>query len=153
MALFRLKEGCASHVEKDVTYEPGEIIESDSDLVALFGPEKFESCSGIPTQPDEDKTLERKKSVEEAAEAGVEDVAPPDDDDDDEDDEVVSLFEIESKLGENVTADFAKAEAADILVLKRGSHYYVADTDMPDRKLVSRALTKTKLNKWLKDNT
>lgn len=55
---FKLKEKTGSHIEDGKKYKPGEVVESDRDLVAAF-PEKFERVgrSGERELADDDTAL------------------------------------------------------------------------------------------------
>lgn len=169
MGRFRVKE--SKHSEGDRTYAKGEVVETERDLVALFGNTKFEELGD--EEPPEVKAKrkrmeERRKKEEEAA---AEDDATPSGATDDpirvegkqrpreagtgrvlDKDNVhdnVDPEEAVSKLGDDVSDEYPKAKEADLLVLQRGKNFYVADKDDPDRALNEEPLSKGKLGTYL----
>ena len=139
MGFYRLKPKVGGHIEGETSYVSGDIVESDRDLAAKH-PTKFEKVHDIPSNPKLDKPLqaaERAVSPEVVKEAA---------------EEAVDTTKIKSILGKNVTEHFPVALAAELLVLKRGVKFRVADPDMPDRSLTAKGMTKDELTAWLAAN-
>lgn len=112
-----------AHEVDGKTYKPGDLIETEHDLEKAF-PHKFRRTERPP--------------------AAINQTAVIDDDNSDGEDGVV-----ESSLGENVTEDWPEAAVAGLLVLKKGSRFYVVDAEEPDESLTEKSLTKKQLEMYL----
>ncbi len=91
-AKYRVKD--SSHREDGVTYMKGEIVETECDLVLMFGPDKFEYISGTPTKTGKHKPfnprdlLKAKATVKKDSDRSEIQTSTAQHDDGDEDDEV-----------------------------------------------------------------
>jgi hypothetical protein len=137
-------------------YKEGDIIESPHDLVTMF-PNKFEELSAEASREFKAAQKQREKSEKEAAEENPETSMSreekigrnidPDDTDKIKDNKPMGTLDAqESKLGENVTAEFDKAVEANVLVLKKGKNYFLARPDDPDRPINEESLKKSGVN-------
>lgn len=105
--------------ENGKLYRKGDTVESATDLIAMFGPEKF-AIDGVfvaATVPDDEEEEEAPSENEleaepEEGESTSVDEATPDD-----------------QVGTDVTDDFADAEDAEVTVRKHKRKYYIYDAD------------------------
>lgn len=114
------------HVEAEVTYHQGEIIETDNNLVLMFGASKFERVD--EAAPVSKLAKVSKEEVEATAEEGAKELEP-------------SLADC--------TADFEKAPEAGVKVLKVRKGYNVVDPDEPDKTLNDKPLSKVKTAEYI----
>lgn len=120
-AKYRVKE--SSHREEGVTYMKGETVETEKDLVLLFGVDKFEYISGTPTltgkhKPFNPKDILRANAKAQAAPGGqvhggkqqtstgkngepVSTILQPEDDDDETDFNAMTLHELQKYAKDN----------------------------------------------------
>lgn len=154
---WELRPDAGPHVHKDaegnrVIYEPGEVVEDERDLDAMF-PSKFVEVGKTKGPIKKHSKLKAANAFldEEKDEDEVEVPDVSDDEDSDSDEE-----EAEHKpLGKDVTAKFPLAAKSDLKVFKTGKgkdvEYIVADADEPDTA-ISDGLKKLKaVEKFLKD--
>lgn len=166
---FKLKQGVGNHTETDpktgrpVTYKSGDgqIIESDSDLVARF-PEKFErvvvggeAVVQDPSTPEEEKT-----PVQEAAEEGAKDVMPPEEpeveepeaEEPDEDEADEPEGKPVPKGAKDVTDKFPRAEEEELKVFyKKGKGFFVTEEEETSIALNEKRLKKAQVEEFIDD--
>lgn len=162
MRSFRLKDKVGGHNEGGKDYKAGEVVVSKRDLAKLF-PLKFDEVLPIPSNPEADRPLSELpakaaplgsvgKKVEgglAGSEKGVatEPLAT------EADDSVETFAAIQSTLGRNVTARFPHAVAAGLIILRRGSLFYAADSEMPDRCLTRKGLPRVEVENYIAKNS
>lgn len=134
---FRLLAGRhEGRLDPDVTYVKGDIIESDVDLVAMFGDNKFREVIG--------KESKETGQIEEMDMAELQAAA----------NKMGSPLGVESTLGVDVTADHAVAAEAELLVFQAaGKRFNVTEKDTPNTPLNEKALTAKQLDKFLAEYT
>jgi hypothetical protein len=120
---FRLLAG--RHHELAQSYNVGEIVPSEYDLVALHGREKFEEVFAMAPVPAVDPV-----AIQAAVTAGTAEITPP----------AATCttppgMAAPGALGTDVTADFPTADESDLRVFKRGKTYFVARAAMPNDAL------------------
>lgn len=132
------------------------IIKSKNDLARMFGESKFLPLDRAPTaKPEEESEGVVVKDVVKRDDGRNEDRTPAPLEGvkaqamTTEDAEPSPLDDIESTLGENVTSDFPNAEAASVIVLRKGAKFYVAAKEEPDDKLNSKALKQTEVKSFI----
>ncbi len=146
--LFRLKGG--NHVEDDVTYKSGDIIDSPRDLVAMFRG-KFERAfdkelEAKSTKGTKDKTVPSKPAIPPVSEAdGKADKTKPE----------ASPIIKEGEYGRDVTAEFPTAEELDVMVFEKSKWYTVVDNE--DNKVLNEKKLRAKevqpfLDSYLEDD-
>ena len=136
---FRVKDGTHFDIATNTTYKKGALVESDDDLCAMFV-NKFDRIY-------DEQLAHAPAAVQAAAMAGAAELAPaapaaP----------VVATQPsppAASKLGADVTADFPAAVEEDLLVLKKGSKYFVAKPDEQDKQLNDEPLTKSEVGPFI----
>lgn len=162
----------ASHQEGERNFAKGKIVETERDLVAMFGANKFRETTkkGRPLhvedededevtdlENDEDKPASKKSSKEtkKATDAGDSKGETPQSDAESNAPEYES---IQSKLGEDVSEQFGgvKLMEQSLAVVHKGKEYHVVDRDTPDgalngdAKLTSKAKVQEFLDEYLK---
>jgi len=125
MSRFLLKNKCGTHIEPGkegkapVQYKPGDIVQSDRDLIELF-PNKFEippgeaGQSNTPIVPPPDIPLPTKSVSSE---------------DTDEKVDSPSGSKLVIGYGKDVTASFATAAVVDLRVFEKSKQYTVVDPE------------------------
>jgi hypothetical protein len=167
MAKFQLLAGSHSHGGRvwDATAQDKPIIETDIDLVAWLGPEKFlrvnddvpASKGRATTNPEASKAPRaapmsegyqqpRGAKAPKAAKASKAAQAVEDDDEDEDEDDSV-----ESELGEDVTDEYPNAKEKRLRVFKNRGFFYPASEDDPNESVSEKALRKKDLKKFLRD--
>lgn len=133
MAEYELKQGCGTHVDEDgEKYYPGDVIETDRDLLKAF-PNKFIQYGVQPTKAPKNAG----KRAAKAKKAATKSEAKPAADEKD------------------VTDDFSDAADAGVSVVKIGKKYDVRDGDgsiLTDRKLVTKAAASSVIDDLLEDS-
>jgi len=141
---FRLLPKVGNHAEtgedgSPCVYKPGDIVESDRDLVDAF-PGKFERVvDGVedthanPFKP----TTKEKTAVQKAAEEGAKDVGAPDPED-------------PNPLGREVTKRFPTALDEDFLVFADGGAFSVAEADEPTVPLNDKPLKRKDVGSFIR---
>jgi hypothetical protein len=119
------------HREGGKVYKKGDVIKSDEDLVKKWdqkfrkvdedakvaeGAESLRAARGEENKEDDEEGRPPKRSSD-SAEATSEDAGGEG---------------VTSKLGEDVTSDFAEDAGSDLLVLKKGRNWSVAEREDPD---------------------
>ena len=122
--LFKVLAG--RHTAAGVVYSKDDVIESDQDLVALFGDNKFqrdleaEMKKASPvSKPTADPVQKTKKKTASA------------------------------KKPKDVTADFQSAVDNDLIVTKNGKKYFVAEKDTPEDYLHEDSLKKSEVEEFI----
>ncbi len=136
---FRVKDGIHVDLATNTTYKKGALVESDDDLCAAFV-NKFERVydEQLAYAPAEVQAAAMQGAAELAPQAPAAAKAatqppPP----------------AASKLGADVTADFPAAVEEDLLVLKKGSKYFVAKPGEQDKQLNDEPLKKDEVSEFI----
>lgn len=169
--LFRIKRGV--HNEGGVTYRAGanDILESETDLVKVFGPEKFERArtGAKPSNPDlpelkesmaetkatavEGTDTEEGKATSKAVQKAQETADEDKENESEEEGDDTENGE-EGELGKDVTEKFSSAKDAELSVFKKGKEYFVTESDEPGEALNSAHLKSQKdVEKFIKSQT
>lgn len=123
----RFKLLTASHRDRDGrVYNQGDVVESDVDLVSLFGPQKFEAMGEVhvPPLPKIQKEVPARKS------SAPETLPPVDEEDVVEDGDLFDDEEREEPSFENeVTDKFPTAAEKGVRVDKTSKGYLIYDVD------------------------
>jgi len=125
------------------TYEKGQVVPTEKDLVKAFGANMFKETNKKgqvvdPSDDDEDGEVvklgdegETNAPVKSKQETNDADLAGSDDASDAD-----KVEKVESSLGDDVSDKFpAKIVENDLAVLKKGKHYFVVDRDDPETPL------------------
>jgi hypothetical protein len=125
------------------TYNKGQIVPTNKDLVKAFGTQMFQETNkkGREIDPDEVEADDAPVQLEDARETQAAEKtskdaseASPAGSDDASDADAVE--KVESSLGDDVSDKFpAKVVENDLAVLKKGKHYFVVDRDDPESPL------------------
>lgn len=156
---YLLKKKQGKHVEEDVMYGPGDVVESGRPLDKLF-PGRFKKLEGVQA-----KKAEASEGVPLNEPAPAAEEVPAAQDEDEDEDEEEEVDEVESskgddedtkaltmEQGEDFTAKFADASKAGFKVFKNADGYTVVDaTDVT--KVVSKKplANKAAVKEFLKD--
>lgn len=129
--LFRVLAG--RHTANKVVYAKDDIVESDRDLVALFGDNKFKR----------EIELEMKQDKTSPADSKAETTEPP------------KSTKPKSKSTQpkpkDVTKDYPLAADNGLLVTKIGRKYFVADEEDPDTPLNDKGLKLNEVEGFIED--
>lgn len=135
----------SSHNQDGKTYKKGDRIESDVDLVALFGKDKFRRAGvkyvEIEDEEEEELGEEEAKPVKKPAAKAADETKKSSKKsakkvkEEDTEEEDAEAEKVESKLGDDVTSKYPRASSADLLILKKGKKLFIADKDDPDTAL------------------
>ena len=140
--LYRLKQKVGEHEQNGRTYKPGDVIDTEKDLCAMFIG-KFDLIHDTDVEDSGKKT---KPTIS----------TPSDEDKDDKEDLKSESLSEESKYGKDVTENFKKALVIGVLVFekvkKNGKWYTVIDPD-DNSVLNKKNLRKGKVNGFLKSIT
>lgn len=141
------------HSNAHGNYVKGDIVESHSDLEAKFV-NKFRRRKDLevaaPTPVVAPKVDKKSAAPAPSPAAVADDDAGDEDDKTEADSDDAPPAKATSKLGENVTAEYPAAREAELLVLKSGKDYFVADTDQPDKALNKKAVKKDGVDAFIK---
>jgi len=153
MAIFKLNAKAGSHAETDANgqiriYNPGDIIETESDLVTMF-PGKFEKVlvmkegekPSVGTALPVPKTVTKQTPTEKPAkstETGVGATETP-----------APVSEVKS-LGRDVTKRFPLALDEDFQVFADGGAFFVTESDAPQTPLHPKPLHKKDVEPFIK---
>jgi len=155
---FKLLIGC--HAEKKETYHAGAVIATASDLVTMFGVDKFKEVSEryakkvSPPPPPPPPKADEIDPVEENEEELIDEDDLEDNGDEEEEEEkkAPAVVAKASKLGKDVSAEYKLATDNDLLVLQKGLQFFVAEADSPDvKKNASKLTSKKAVEKFITD--
>jgi len=134
-----------------IIYKPGDVIETDMDLVKMF-PNKFVEVNvgGDNILPTVDKS-----EIQRAAERGAKDLKPAEPDEVEEDEEEIEEEEVEEEEetksnpvpdGAKLSKSFPEAEEQDLKIFyKRGEGYWVTEADDPKHNAINNKPIKKKV--------
>lgn len=136
---FRMNDKVGGHNEAGRDYQAGDILESSRPLDKIW-PHKFVRI--------DDAKMDSKPFAGEGGSSPIL-VKEMDDAQGEAAPETSSLLEVESELGENVTADYPAAADAGLLVLRKGPWHYVAAAETPDAAENEKGLKRDALVEFL----
>jgi len=165
MMRFKLKSKVGNHTETDpktgnlVIYTPGDVVESESDLVARF-PDKFERVTvgnekAAVVQSTETPEAE-KTPVQKAAEEGAKDIQPEEPaeelKEEPKEESKKKVLKKKNPLGKDVTEKFPSAEEQELKVFyKKGKGYSITEAGDTSIALNEKPLKKSQIAKFVEE--